>query len=420
MGEFAIGQPVSRLEDPRLLKGLGRYIDDLDLPGQAYACILRSPYAHARIRAIDAGAATAMPGVLGVLTGADCEADGLGHLPCDQKRFRRDGSDMYRPPRPVRGDGHDGDHMPLQLRDARRQAGQNLDRIGVEESVHAETGVVREVGRVAKGFVRVAGGPDEDGFFGRAGLGQRGDRVAEIVAELLRGILLDVSGEPHARIDEIERPPAVRPGGHFVDYGGPSIVGAGQAGQRNRGIGRVDRAAERNREHRDIGAPGDAAPGSHQAEARGGRSPRDDAGDRRAVRHFVAGLVGGSGDEAFGHPLPGKDRVSGIDAAVDQADGLAAAGCGAAAVPDFDLRIGPFRPDRAQPPLIVQNAARLRSSSTAAGRNQRCRDQQVNEDTECPHRSTVRAWHPDPFSARHPIMSMRIYWDAYLIFPCTA
>ena len=101
MGEFAIGQPVSRLEDPRLLKGLGRYIDDLDLPGQAYAFILRSPYAHARIRAIDTGAAAAMPGVLGVLTGADCEADGLGHLPCDQKRFRRDGSDMYRPPRPI-------------------------------------------------------------------------------------------------------------------------------------------------------------------------------------------------------------------------------------------------------------------------------------------------------------------------------
>ncbi len=101
MGEFAIGQPVSRLEDPRLLKGLGRYIDDLNLPGQAYAFILRSPYAHARIRSIETGAAAAMPGVLGVLTGADCEADGLGHLPCDQKRFRRDGSDMYRPPRPI-------------------------------------------------------------------------------------------------------------------------------------------------------------------------------------------------------------------------------------------------------------------------------------------------------------------------------
>ena len=101
MGEFAIGQPVSRLEDPRLLKGLGRYVDDLNLPGQAHAHILRSPHAHARIRAIDVRAAAAMPGVLGVLTGADCEADGLGHLPCDQKRFRRDGGDMYRPPRPI-------------------------------------------------------------------------------------------------------------------------------------------------------------------------------------------------------------------------------------------------------------------------------------------------------------------------------
>ena len=101
MGEFAIGQPVSRLEDPRLLKGLGRYIDDLNLPGQAHASILRSPHAHARIRSIDTRKAAAMPGVLGVLTGADCEADGLGHLPCDQKRFGRDGGDMYRPPRPI-------------------------------------------------------------------------------------------------------------------------------------------------------------------------------------------------------------------------------------------------------------------------------------------------------------------------------
>ena len=101
MGEFAIGQPVSRLEDPRLLKGLGRYVDDLNLPGQAYAHILRSPHAHARIRSVDARAAAAVPGVLGVLTGAVCEADRLGHLPCDQKRFGRDGSDMYRPPRPI-------------------------------------------------------------------------------------------------------------------------------------------------------------------------------------------------------------------------------------------------------------------------------------------------------------------------------
>ena len=101
MGEFAIGQPVARSEDPRLLKGLGRYIDDIGLAGQAHAAIVRSPHAHARIRSIDTALALAMPGVLCVLTGADCEADGLGHLPCDQARFSRDGSDMYRPARPI-------------------------------------------------------------------------------------------------------------------------------------------------------------------------------------------------------------------------------------------------------------------------------------------------------------------------------
>ena len=101
MGAFAVGQAVSRSEDPRLLKGLGRYIDDIDLPRQAHAAIVRSPHAHARIRALDTAASRALPGVLCVLTGADCAADGLGTLPCDQSRSRRDGSDMYRPPRPI-------------------------------------------------------------------------------------------------------------------------------------------------------------------------------------------------------------------------------------------------------------------------------------------------------------------------------
>ena len=101
MGDFAVGQPVPRTEDPRLLRGLGKYIEDINLPGQAYATIIRSPHAHARIGQIDVGPALEMPGVLSVLTGADCEVDGLGQLPCDQIRFSRDGSDMYRPPRPI-------------------------------------------------------------------------------------------------------------------------------------------------------------------------------------------------------------------------------------------------------------------------------------------------------------------------------
>ena len=76
-----IGKPLRRKEDLRLLTGGGRYSDDVNLPGQAYACVLRSPHAHARIRSIDTVAAQTMPGVLAVLTGADVKADGLRDIP---------------------------------------------------------------------------------------------------------------------------------------------------------------------------------------------------------------------------------------------------------------------------------------------------------------------------------------------------
>ena len=68
MGEFAIGQGVSRFEDPRLIRGGGRYTDDIKLPGMTHAVVLRSPYAHAKIKSIDSKAAKAAPGVLAVLT----------------------------------------------------------------------------------------------------------------------------------------------------------------------------------------------------------------------------------------------------------------------------------------------------------------------------------------------------------------
>ena len=101
MGEYAIGQAVTRREDPRLLKGLGRYLDDISLPRETRAFVLRSPHAHAEIRAIDTAAAKAMPGVLAVLTGADYRADGLGSIPVDMARNRRDGSPMFVPDRPA-------------------------------------------------------------------------------------------------------------------------------------------------------------------------------------------------------------------------------------------------------------------------------------------------------------------------------
>ncbi len=92
MGEFAIGQPVSRFEDPRLLKGGGRYVGDMVLPGMAFGAVLRSPHARARIRRIDPAKAKAAPGVLAVLTGADWQASGFGDLPVPGGLKRRDGS----------------------------------------------------------------------------------------------------------------------------------------------------------------------------------------------------------------------------------------------------------------------------------------------------------------------------------------
>jgi aerobic carbon-monoxide dehydrogenase large subunit len=100
MGEFAIGQSVSRFEDPRLLKGGGRYVGDMVLPGMVFGYVLRSPHAHARIRAIDSGKAKAAPGVLAVLTGADWQASGWGDLPVPGGLKRRDGS-VFRPSYPA-------------------------------------------------------------------------------------------------------------------------------------------------------------------------------------------------------------------------------------------------------------------------------------------------------------------------------
>ncbi len=100
MGEFAIGQSVSRFEDPRLLRGGGRYVGDIVLPGMAFGHVLRSPHAHARIRSIDTSRAKAAPGVLAVLTGADWQASGWGDLPVPDGLKRRDGS-SFRPPYPA-------------------------------------------------------------------------------------------------------------------------------------------------------------------------------------------------------------------------------------------------------------------------------------------------------------------------------
>jgi len=74
------GKPVLRKDDARLLVGAGCYSDDVNLPGQAYACFVRSPHAHARIRRVDTAGALATPGVIAVLTGEDAADDGVKSL----------------------------------------------------------------------------------------------------------------------------------------------------------------------------------------------------------------------------------------------------------------------------------------------------------------------------------------------------
>ena len=95
MGEFGIGQPLSRFEDRRLLTGGGRYVGDVNLPDQAYAYILRSPHAHARIDRLDTTAAALLPGVLAIFTAADLVAEGLGSNAPSLPRKRPDGSPMF-------------------------------------------------------------------------------------------------------------------------------------------------------------------------------------------------------------------------------------------------------------------------------------------------------------------------------------
>jgi carbon-monoxide dehydrogenase large subunit len=135
MGEHALGQPVPRSEDPRLLRGGGRFVDDVRLPNTAYGYVLRSPHPHARITKIDTRAAAQMPGVLEVLTGADWAASGLGDIPGDRGFKKRDGSDMYIPPFPALVKDtvtRVGDYVAFVVADTLAQAKDAAERIEVE------------------------------------------------------------------------------------------------------------------------------------------------------------------------------------------------------------------------------------------------------------------------------------------------
>jgi len=97
LARYGVGQPVRRTEDPVLLRGEGRYTDDLNEPGQAYAWMVRSPHAHGLLKKIDAGKAMGMPGVLAIYTAAELAA--YGPHKCIPPLLNRDGTPMKKPAR---------------------------------------------------------------------------------------------------------------------------------------------------------------------------------------------------------------------------------------------------------------------------------------------------------------------------------
>jgi carbon-monoxide dehydrogenase large subunit len=130
-----IGASVLRREDQRFITGKGRYVDDLTLPGQLYAHIVRSPHAHARIVSIDAVAARAATGVVAVFTGKDMASDNVGSLPCGWLVRNKDGSPMAEPGHPplcVDTVRHVGDQVAVIIADTRQHAAEAAAVLEVE------------------------------------------------------------------------------------------------------------------------------------------------------------------------------------------------------------------------------------------------------------------------------------------------
>ena len=135
MGQFGIGQAVRRFEDVRLLRGEGRFHDDVNLPGQTHAVLVRSTHAHARILGIDAAAARRAPGVLAIVTGRDLAREGLGTMRMTLKRTRPDGSPMWAPPHHglVRDRArYVGDPVALVVAATRAQAEDAAERVRID------------------------------------------------------------------------------------------------------------------------------------------------------------------------------------------------------------------------------------------------------------------------------------------------
>ena len=186
--KFGIGQSVRRIEDPRLIQGLGRYADDVNLARQVYAVVVRSPHAHATIRAIDTTAARTAPGVLAVLTGADLAVDKLGNLPTDGTRKRGDGSAAFTTPRPALARDrvrHVGDPVALVVAETTAQAVDAAALVGVEYEARPAVALTQDAVRAGAPVVW-DGAPGNVAFVWQAGKRDEVDRAFTGAAHVSR------------------------------------------------------------------------------------------------------------------------------------------------------------------------------------------------------------------------------------------
>ncbi len=146
IADNAIGRPLRRKEDFRLLTGAGRFTDDFNLPGQAHVAMVRSPHPHARILRVDAARARAMPGVLEVYSGVDCAADHLQPIPHHPLPATRDDmkltgpgdSRIFEGPHPLLPTDkarHVGEAMAMVVAETREQAADAAEVVDVEYEV---------------------------------------------------------------------------------------------------------------------------------------------------------------------------------------------------------------------------------------------------------------------------------------------
>ena len=138
MSASGLGASVKRKEDIRFITGKGRYTDDLNRPGQAYAYFLRSPHAHATLNSIDISQAAASPGVVAIFTGEDIAADKVGGLICGVMITSKDGGAMKSGAHPALAQGkvrYVGDHIAVVIADTYAQARDAAEKIVVDYGV---------------------------------------------------------------------------------------------------------------------------------------------------------------------------------------------------------------------------------------------------------------------------------------------